>query len=217
MNPTLTEPQPELDDFTQDQLPGRPRRKLLTRLTAPLLALLVAAGGFLGGIEVEKSRTSGSSAGGLAASSAAGSAASSLRARFASGFPGAGGASSSTGKSGTRSGGFPGGGAGFAGGFGGAGGGTTGTISSISGDSIVLKTTAGNSIKVTLTSATTLKKDLHVKRNSIRPGDTITVEGITAKNGSMKASSISDTGALSSSSSSSSSGSSSSSSSSSGS
>jgi uncharacterized protein DUF5666 len=208
MDTTITEPQPELDDFTQDQLPGRPRRKLLTKLTVPLLALLLAAGGFLGGIEVEKSHTSGSPAGGLASSSAV----SALRARFATGFPGAGGASSGTGRSGARSGGFPGGGAGFPGGFGGAGGGTTGTISSISGDSIVLKTTSGNSIKVNLTSATTLKKDLHVKRGSIRPGDTITVDGITGKNGSIKASSISDTGASSSSSSSSGSSSSSSSS-----
>ncbi|HEY3772892.1 MAG TPA: DUF5666 domain-containing protein [Solirubrobacteraceae bacterium] len=212
MNTTMTEPQPELDDFTQDQLPGRPRRKLMTKLTVPLLALLLVAAGFLGGIELEKSRGSGSSTTGLASSSAT----SSLRARFASGFPGAGGSSSSTRRSGASAGGFPGGGAGFPGGFAGAGGGTTGTISSISGDSVVLKTTSGNSIKVTLTSATTLKKDLHVKRNAIRPGDTITVTGITAKNGSMKASSISDSGASTSSSSSSGSSSSSSTSTSSG-
>jgi Domain of unknown function (DUF5666) len=192
---TLTAQRPELGNDNHDQLPGRPRRKLLTKLTLPLLGLLLAAGGFLGGIEVEKSHNSGSS------TSALSSAASSLRSRFASGgFPGA--------STGSKSGGFPGGRAGFPGGGAFGGGGTTGTISSISGKSIVLKTTAGNSVTVKLTSATTVKKELRVKRGSIRPGDTITVDGITGKGGSIKASSISDSGASPSSSSSSSSGSS---------
>jgi hypothetical protein len=68
------------------------------------------------------------------------------------------------------------------GGFGGgasAGSGTAGTISSISGKTIYLKTPSGTTIKVDLTSATSLKKDLAVSRNSIRPGDTITVDGAT--------------------------------------
>lgn len=194
----ITEQQPELESSNHDQLPGRPRRKLLNTLTLPLLGLLLAAGGFLGGVEVEKGRTAGSSTGGLASS-----AASALRSRFASGgFPGTGGSSKSGAPSGglpgasggSKPSGFPGGGAGFPGGaFG--GGGTTGTISSISGKSIVLKTTSGNSITVKLTSATTVKKDLRVKRDSIRPGDTITVQGITGKGGSIKASAISDSGA----------------------
>jgi hypothetical protein len=194
MNTLTAEPQPELEDFASDQLPGRPRRRLLTTLTVPLLGLLLAAGGFLVGIEVEKSHGSGSASSGLPSAARS----------FASRFGGATGGSS--GRTGARSGGFPGGGAGFpAGGFGGAGGGTSGTISSISGDKLVLKTTSGNSVTVSLTSATTLKKDLRVRRNSIRPGDTVTVQGITSKGGSIKASSISDSGASSSSSSSSSS------------
>jgi hypothetical protein len=184
---TLTQPEQELEDLTQDQLPGRPRRRLLTALTVPLLGLLLAAGGFLAGIEVEKGHGSGSATGGLASS--AGGARGSV-----SGFPGAAGV-------GARSGRLPGGGSGFpAGGFGGAGaGGTTGTISSISGRTIVLKTTSGSSITVTLTSATSLKKQQRVGHNAIRPGDTITVAGIAGKGGSIKASSISDVGASSSS------------------
>jgi len=200
MDTLTSDREPELD-FTADQLPGRPRRRFLTKLTVPLLGLLLAAAGFLAGIEVEKGRTASGSTGGLATSAASRG----FAARFAGAsggshagsgrFPGASGSGSRSGFS--HGGGFPAGGFGGFGGAGGAGGGTTGTISSISGKSIVLKTTSGNSITVTLTSATTLKKDLRVGRNSIRPGDTITVEGITGKAGSIKASSVSDSGAAS--------------------
>jgi hypothetical protein len=38
-----------------DELPRRPRRKLVTPLTASLTAVLIAALGFLGGVQVQKS------------------------------------------------------------------------------------------------------------------------------------------------------------------
>jgi hypothetical protein len=163
MNPLTIDDAPDLhdDDAVGERLPGRPRRRLLNRITGPLLTLLFAAAGFLVGIEVEKGHGAGASAGSAKPSG--------------SGF-------------GSFSGGAPGG----AGGFG--GGGTTGTISSVSGRTIYLKTTSGDTIEVQLTSATTLKKDLGVKRAAIRPGDSITVDGITGSGGSIKASSVSDSG-----------------------
>jgi hypothetical protein len=174
MNPLTIDDAPDLhdDDAVGERLPGRPRRRLLNRITGPLLTLLFAAAGFLVGIEVEKGHGAGASstARPSLASAAAGSAKPS-----GSGF-------------GSFSGGAPGG----AGGFG--GGGTTGTISSVSGRTIYLKTTSGDTIEVQLTSATTLKKDLGVKRAAIRPGDSITVDGITGSGGSIKASSVSDSG-----------------------
>lgn len=199
MNTFVAEPQDALDDPTGDQLPGRPRNRILNRVTLPLLAVLVAAAGFLGGIEVEKGH--GSTSASTASARFAGFGATASGSGRAGAARGGFGARSGTG---TRSGGLPGGasaGGAPTGGFGGAGGGTTGTISSVSGRTIYLKETSGTTIKVTLTSATSLKKDLAVSRNLVRPGDEITVEGITGSGGSIKASSISDSGHLSTSSS----------------
>jgi hypothetical protein len=192
MNTLTAQPEDELDDSPDTQLPGRPRRKLLNRTTAPLLVLLIAAAGFLVGIEVEKGHD-----GGTAATAAIGASGSRPGGFSAAGFGAGGGApggsgakTASTGAS-SRFSGAPGGGFGGAASAGGA---TTGTISSISGKTIYLKTTSGDTIKVDLTSATSLKKNLKVTRNSVRPGDAITVEGITGSGGSIKASSISDSG-----------------------
>jgi hypothetical protein len=172
MNTLTAQPEDELDDPSDEQLPGRPRHKLLNRITVPLLVLLVTAAGFLVGIEVEKGH-----GGGTSASAATGASPPRAGGFSAAGFGARGGA--------------PGGG--FGGGPG-AGGATEGTISSISGRTIYLKTTSGTTIKVDLTSASSLKKDLSVSRNSIRPGDTITVEGISGSGGAIKASSVNDSG-----------------------
>jgi hypothetical protein len=51
-----------------DELPPRPRRKLVTPLTASLAAVLIAALGFIGGVKVQKSSAdsgSGAAAGGF--------------------------------------------------------------------------------------------------------------------------------------------------------
>jgi hypothetical protein len=189
------------DDLPREQLPGRPRRRLLTKLTVPLLGLVLIALGFLGGVEVQRHHGGSPAGAGLVAlGSTSGSG---LSANFAGGSsgrpsfnPGASRAAGARSSSGGGSGGPP---SGFAGGPGGAGGGTTGTVSSISRRTIDLKTTSGNTIQVTVTRATSLKKEEGVTRNAIRPGDTITVDGITGARGSIRASSVSDTGSSSSS------------------
>jgi hypothetical protein len=49
-----------------DELPRRPRRKLVTPLTATLAAVLIAALGFIGGVQVQKSSADSRSGGGFA-------------------------------------------------------------------------------------------------------------------------------------------------------
>src|SRR5262245_23172028 len=69
-----------------EELPPRPRRKLLTPLTGALLAVLIAAGGFIGGVLVEKGQTGGGGGGGGPAANFA-----ALASRAGGAFPGAGG------------------------------------------------------------------------------------------------------------------------------
>jgi hypothetical protein len=52
------------------ELPTRPRRRLVTPLTAALTAVLIGAGGFIGGVEVQKHHGGSPSAGPAAATSA---------------------------------------------------------------------------------------------------------------------------------------------------
>jgi len=182
----------EYDDYGDDVggLPGRPRRVLVNRYTAALAAILIGAACFYAGVRVEKSDVGSSS--GSAASALSG-----LASRF-------GGASSSSSKTGSTTGtgrsGFAGfgggaGGAGGFGGFGGAGGGTTGTIASIKGDTLYVTEASGNTVAVVMNSATTLKKTATVSKSKVYPGDTIVATGTTAKNGTVTATSVTDSGA----------------------
>ena len=192
------EPETEEDWFEDaDELPRRPRRRLFGPIPAVLIAILLLAGGFLAGVEVQKneggSSTSGSGVAGFAALRAA-----------------AGKGSTATGSRGSG-GGF----AGFAGagGFGGGAGGglTTGEVSYLSGNTLYVTTAEGNTVKVSAPAGTTVSKTVSTDVKSIHPGDTVLVRGSQSGNGKVTASSISitqsgsGTGASSSSSSSSSS------------
>ena len=165
-----------LQDDEPDELPRRPRRKLLSPVPVTLLVLLLTACGFFAGVEVEKSNTSSASSGGgggLAAGLAA------LRSRG-----GGTGASSSSRSSGA--GGFSGAGGGFA-----AGGLTTGEVSYVSGDTLYVTDSEGSTIKVKAPAGTTVSKTVSTSVRSVHPGETVVVRGSTAKNGSVTASSIS--------------------------
>jgi hypothetical protein len=100
----------ETDDWGEQPLTRRPRRRLLTPLTALLCAILVGAGGFIAGVQVEKGEVPATSSGGGG--------------RLASLLSGAAGRSSVAGASGgSTTGGFSGAGGGVGAGGGGAGGG----------------------------------------------------------------------------------------------
>jgi hypothetical protein len=163
-----------------EQLPERPRRKLLTPSIVLLALVLFAACGFIGGVLVQKGQ--GSSSGG------AGAGASSFASRFGAGASGASGASGAAGTGGFAS--------RFAGLFGGgAGGGTSGTVSSISGGTLYVTETSGNTVAVETTPESKIKKSESVSAGAIHPGDTVVVEGITGSTGTVVASSVTDSGA----------------------
>ncbi|HUH81634.1 MAG TPA: hypothetical protein VLZ06_09945 [Solirubrobacteraceae bacterium] len=184
------EPETDEDWFEDEELPRRPRRRLLGPIPAVLLAIILLAGGFLAGVEVQKneggSSTSGSGLAGLAA----------LR--------GAAGGKGSTG-SGSSSG-FP----GFGGGGGLAGGGvTTGEVSYVDGNTLYVTSAEGNTVKVSVPRGTNVSKTVSTDVHSVHPGDTVLVRGSQSGNGKVTASSVSITASGSSSGSSSSSSSSS--------
>lgn len=183
-----TEPEDEwLEE--PEELPRRPRRKLLAPVPVTLFVVLLLACAFFAGVEVEKHQTSsGTSAGltsGLAAlrsrlGAAGKSTSSSTAGSSGAGFAGAGGGSFSS----ASGGGFPG-----AGGL--AGGGlTTGEVSFASGNTLYVASSEGNTVKVSVPAGTKVTKTVTTDVNGIHPGDTVVVRGSQNKNGSVSASSI---------------------------
>jgi hypothetical protein len=164
----------------RDELPPRPRRRLLTPAPLALLAVLLIACGFIGGVLVEKGQ---SPAGSTAAAT------SGLAARFSALRGGASGSTAGSGGSGATS--SPGAGAGGAG-IAGLGGGraTIGQVAYLSGDTLYVTTSEGTTIKVKTSAATSVNKTVTTSVKAIHPGETVTVSGTSAGNGTVSAESI---------------------------
>jgi hypothetical protein len=178
------------DDAGAQRLPGRPRRQFLTWASAALCAVVLCAVGFYAGVRVEKGQVSSSSTTTLGATGAgaraAGTGATAGRGATGSGARATGAASL-----------FGGGGdavAGAGGAFG-AGNSTIGTVSSIDGSSLYVTDTSGNTVKVTLSSASKISRSVNVSKSAIRPGDTVVVRGLKSSDGTVSATTVSDTGA----------------------
>lgn len=140
--------------------------------TIVLVALLLAAGAFWGGAAVQRSdgSTSGSSA----------------LASLASRFAGRGGGTTGTG--GTTTGG--------AGGFGGASAAAAaGTITVIEGNTVYITSSSGAIVKVELSAGTKVSRNATATIPSLKPGDTVVVQGSRAKNGTVSATSFAATAA----------------------
>lgn len=154
----------------REELPRRPRRRLLTPAPLALLAILLTACGFIGGVLVEKGENSSSSSG-----SAAG-----LASRFAA----ARGGSSATG---ARA------GASAAASFFGAGGArpTAGTVAYLAGGTLYVTNAEGNTVKVSTSAGTTVTKTVSATVKAIHPGETVTVIGTAGSGGAISAESIS--------------------------
>lgn len=157
-----------------DELPRRPRRRLLTPLPLSLLAVLLVALGFIGGVLVEKGEGSSSST--AAAAAAGGGSALASRQRALAGARGAGGSasSSSTGAIARP---------------------TAGTVAYLEGSTLYVTDAEGNTIKVTTSPATAVTKNVKASVPSIHPGETVTIIGASGASGAVSAESITVGGA----------------------
>ncbi len=207
---------PGQDDFVTEIIARRKRRT--PALTLALIVLVAAGVAFIGGIEAQKhwghSSASGGGAGGnraaalsaLASRFGATGATGSTRRSFggaeggagATGFGGSGSTSGATGFGGrSSSGGTSGGATGFGGGagatgFGGFGGGATvGTVTLIKGSTLYVTDSSGNTVKVQTSPSSTVTKTVSGSIKTLLPGQTVTVLGTAAKNGTITARSIS--------------------------
>jgi hypothetical protein len=153
------------EDFAA--LPPRPRRRLLAPAPLALLAILLIACGFIAGVLVEKGQN-GSSGG--APSGASG---------FAARLRGLTGS-----RSGTGAGASP-----FAGATGGAGA-TVGTVSFLSGSTLYVTSGEGNTVKVKTSAATSVTKTVKTAVAKIHPGESVTITGTAASDGTVTAAAI---------------------------
>jgi hypothetical protein len=165
--------EPLLDEIPDAEDEWVPRTTGGIRFAIPaalLIAVALIAGGFFGGVELEKGHSGGgSTASGFAA----------LSGRLRTGGTGASGAS---------------GAGGFAG-FGGSSAAATGSISVVDGNTLYVLTGTGSLVKVTLAKSTTITRNADTAAVALRPGDTVTVQGATSSNGDVAATSVSSTAA----------------------
>ena len=148
----------------EDEIPPRPRRRLVTPLTGALAAVAVAGLGFIGGGGGQKQQGGSSTA----------SAATGTRAGF-----------------GARPGGF-GGAAGGAGNSGGAAP-TVGAVSSTHGSVLYVKDSSGAVVRVKTNASSKVTRTATSGASHVHPGDSVVVQGTTAKNGTITASRVSAT------------------------
>jgi hypothetical protein len=144
----------------EEELPRRERRRLVTPAGIAAGVVAIAALGFLGGVQVQKSRGSSTPASG----------------RLAGGFPGAAGART--------------GGGGAGGGGQQQAGATAGQVSSVDGTTIYVDESTGNTVKVKLGKGGKVTRTAVSGASAIHPGDTVVVQGEAASSGTVLASSI---------------------------
>jgi hypothetical protein len=168
-----------------EELPRRPRRRLLAPIPIALLIVLLTACGFIGGVLVEK---------GQGSSSSSGTGASALASRFAAlrGRSAVGAKSGASGSSASAAGSlFSGsGGSSAAAGAGVGAGATTGQVAYIQGSTLYVTTAEGNTVKVDTSPASTVTKTVKANVHSIRPGETVLVTGAAGSSGTVSAESI---------------------------
>jgi hypothetical protein len=174
--PIAYEPITEEADWPEEseELPPRPRRRISSPLPLTLLAVLLLALGFIGGVLVEKGQASPSTAA-TSGTGAASGLLSRLRA-LRSGGALAGSGAPSNGAAGTAGTGFnaP----------------TQGTVAYLSGDTLYVTNGEGNTIRVTTSAATSVTKTVNTTVRAIHPGETVTVTGASGSHGAIAAESI---------------------------
>jgi hypothetical protein len=191
--PLIDGPLAEHDPWPEEaeELPPRPRRRVLKPLPLALLGALAIACGFIGGVLVEKGQSgsaSGAGAGGGFASRLA------ALGRGASAGSGSGSASQSSGsgtgsESGPSAGTASGPGAGTSGRVGG-GSTTVGQVAYVSKGTLYVTTSEGNTVKVTAADGASVTKTAKASIKAIHPGETVLIAGTSGASGAISASSI---------------------------
>jgi hypothetical protein len=166
---------PPVADDLGAQLAARPPRAKLPKVTLSLAAAVLIGAGFLGGLTVGKS--SASTGSGLPAGLAGGGLPS---------FPTASGLPSGAGGSGSAAQGA--GGSGLPGGF---GGGTVGTIMLVDGHTIYVQSFSGSITRVSTSGSTRILVSAAGTLKDLRPGETVVVQGSKRSDGSVAATSVS--------------------------
>ena len=146
-------------------------------VTALLLALLVGAIGFYVGIRVEKSQLPSTASTGSTGPGRAGRGPGRARDRQRAPEPAVAAWRVPSAPAG-----------------GGGGNSSFGTISAVNGNTLFLTDASGNTVKVAVSSATTITKSLGVSARSVHPGDTVIVSGLKGSNGTISATTVNDTG-----------------------
>jgi hypothetical protein len=169
------------DDWDADEEPlsKRPRRRLVTPISAALAGALVGALGFIGGVEVQKGQDDGGS-GTNGSPAAVASAGAGNRGGFRRGAGGTGGGGPQ----------FGGGGQG-----GGQSNATVGSVANKKGSTLYVKDSDGNLVRVKTTSHSKINRTASTRAGAIHPGDTVIVQGSTSKNGTVTATQINATAA----------------------
>jgi hypothetical protein len=185
---------PFADDLN-DQLAARAPRRYHTRATVVLAALVLLAGGFFAGAQVQKNF--GTSAGGSGRTANGSNLAGAGGAGGAGGFGGFAGRGG-TGRTGagatggtTGTGGGPTAGTGTTGG-GAAGGGnlTTGTVKLVDGTTVYIQTSDGNVVTVKTNGSTAVQVAQNGALSDLTPGAQVTVEGSAGSDGTVTATKV---------------------------
>jgi hypothetical protein len=160
----------------------RRRRSRVNIATAGLAVIVLAAGAFYAGVSVEKSHAKSSTSGTLAAAFS----------RFAGARGGAGGTrgTGATGATGTGTGTAAGGAAGAAG-----AGVTVGQVKLVDGKNVYVTDTAGGITKIVTNASSTITVSQAGTVSDVKPGDTVIVRGAAGKDGTVTATSLTDSGA----------------------
>ena len=157
------------------ELPPRPRRKLLTPLPVALAGLLLAALGFIGGVQVQKGQQDTATGGGLPQG---------LRAAIAGNAPGGGSVPDGAPRPGAGRNG---------GGAGGSPAPTIGEVANVKGNTLYVTDSQGNTVKVKTNAGSTVTRTAKSKVRAVRPGDQVVVQGKQNANGAVTAASVTAT------------------------
>lgn len=187
----------------ESSLSRRPRRKLVTPVTAGLSAVILLAAGFTGGVLVQKHRDGGGSTataagpGGFAARSGASGGQGGMPSGMPSGFPGMPGGGSGGGMPGGASGGGDAAGGSTSQGGGGtaaaSGGMTVGEVANVKGSTIYVTTSDGTTVRVVAADGSTVQRTSKTSMSNVHPGDSVVVSGTTKSDGTVSATSVTAT------------------------